>query len=97
MGGDPEQQLLTPEGLDDLATFVNGIGPSKTVIEKNPDIVKQAHARKLKVHPYTFRADSYPESQYGSFDDELRQFYSVYEVDGVFTDFPDIVSKFINR
>lgn len=91
------QKLLTPEGLDDLATFVNGIGPSKTIIEKDPDIVKRAHARNLKVHPYTFRADMYPKRRYDSFDDELDQFYSAYTVDGVFTDFPDIVRSFLDR
>lgn len=97
MGGGAQQKLLTAEGLDDLATFVNGIGPSKTIIEQNPDVVKQAHVRNLKVHPYTFRADSYSKRNYKTFEDELKKFYSTYKVDGVFTDFPDIVSKHLNR
>jgi glycerophosphoryl diester phosphodiesterase len=95
--GASAKRLLSPEGLADLATFVNGIGPSKGLIEKNPSIVKQAHEHNLAVHPYTFRADSYPERKYDSFDKELNQFFNKYEVDGIFTDFPDQVSDFLKN
>lgn len=89
--------LLDNESLDDLATFVDGIGPSKTLIERNPDIVKEAHARGLKVHPYTARADSYSKTKYDSFENELDTFYNTYKVDGVFTDHPDQVVKFLKK
>lgn len=95
MGGGARQKLLSDEGLDDLATFVNGIGPSKDIIEAKPELVAAAHARGLKVHPYTFRADAFPK-KYGEFVNELKQFYETYEVDGVFTDFPDLVSTYLN-
>jgi len=89
--------MLSEKRLDEVATFANGIGPSKTLIEKDPDSVKRAHARGLAVHPYTFRADQLPKKKYATFDDELKQFYDVYQVDGVFTDFPDKVARFLGR
>lgn len=88
--------LVTEEGLDDIATYANGIGPSKSRIEdghgkavnKNA-LVKGAHARGLVVHPYTFRADLLPDI-YKNLEEELRRFYFEYGVDGLFTDHADI-------
>jgi glycerophosphoryl diester phosphodiesterase len=63
----PYADHLTPAGLEELATYVNGIGPDKAqVIARNPDgtlatptsLVMQAHAAGLTVHPYTFRAEN---------------------------------------
>jgi glycerophosphoryl diester phosphodiesterase len=60
-------QYLTPAGLKELSTYVNGIGPDKAqVIPRNADntlgkptsLVKDAHAAGLKVIPYTFRAEN---------------------------------------
>ena len=60
-------QYLTPAGLRELATYVNGIGPEKSqVIPRNADatlgsptsLVRDAHAAGLKVIPYTFRAEN---------------------------------------
>lgn len=83
--------MWTEEGLDAIASYADGIGPSKTIIEKNPKYVEWAHARGLVVHPYTFRKDQLP-SQYACLTDELNQFYYKYNVDGVFTDFVDIAA-----
>jgi glycerophosphoryl diester phosphodiesterase len=81
--------MWSEKGLDDIATYADGIGPSKTIIESDPAYVEWAHARGLVVHPYTFRKDQLP-SKYASLAAELEQFYFVYDVDGVFTDFADI-------
>ena len=81
------QALLSEEGLRKIATYANGIGPAKALIEQQPDLVPRAHALGLKVHPYTFRADQVPQS-YASFEMELQRFYFEYDVDGLFTDFP---------
>lgn len=94
MGGDKNSPMLTTEGLDAIAAYANGIGPAKTVIEANPDLVQWAHERGLAVHPYTLRADSVP-SKYGTFEAELEQFYSVYAVDGVFIDHPDRALRYL--
>ncbi|WP_141281453.1 glycerophosphodiester phosphodiesterase [Pseudonocardia hydrocarbonoxydans] len=59
--------LVTPEGLAELATFADGIGPDKDlVISRNPDgtlgrpttLVADARAVGLVVHPYTFRNEN---------------------------------------
>lgn len=83
-----QQDLLTDDGLDLIATYADGIGPSKGLIEADRKLVRRAHARGLVVHPYTFRADDVP-AAYESFARELRQFYFRYGVDGLFTDHPD--------
>jgi len=58
---------LTPAGLKELSTYVDGIGPEKgQVIPRTADgslgtptsLVRDAHAAGLKVIPYTFRAEN---------------------------------------
>jgi glycerophosphoryl diester phosphodiesterase len=58
---------LTPAGLTELSTYVDGIGPDKNqVIPRKPDnslgaptsLVRDAHGAGLKVIPYTFRAEN---------------------------------------
>ena len=93
--------MVTEEGLDDIATYANGIGPSKSRIEdadgmpvnKNA-LVKGAQARGLVVHPYTFRADSLP-GHYRNLSQELHRFYFTYGVDGLFTDHADIAVRVV--
>jgi glycerophosphoryl diester phosphodiesterase len=60
-------QYLTPAGLKELSSYVDGIGPDKNqVIPRNADatlgtptaLVRDAHAAGLKVIPYTFRAEN---------------------------------------
>ncbi len=91
-GNKVQDHAFTDEGLDEIATYATGIGPDKRRIEKDPSLVKRAHARGLQLHPYTLRRDAVPPI-YDSFADELRQFYFVYDVDAVFTDFPDEAAK----
>ncbi|MFO7974654.1 MAG: glycerophosphodiester phosphodiesterase [Candidatus Hydrogenedentota bacterium] len=88
-GGKSSAALLTPEGLETIAAFAEGIGPAKSVIDENPGIVAEAHKRNLDVHPYTFRAE-FPGKGYESVEEELARFFFEYGVDGVFTDFADI-------
>lgn len=77
---------LSDKQLDDIASFADGIGPSITLIEKSQqpvngaNLVKAAHQRGLKVYPYTLDRD----------EEETRRFFWTYDVDGLFTDFPDV-------
>lgn len=89
-------QMWTEGGLDEIATYANAVGPSKTIIETNPGFVQWAHDRELVVHPYTFRADDLP-AGYASLNDELRTFYFDYDVDGLFTDFVDIAVQVLGE
>lgn len=95
--------MSTAEGLAQVATYANGIGPSiDRLIEwsgPNPvgptRLVELAHKHGLKVHPYTLRRDSVPlgfESL-----DQLTELLLKSGVDGVFTDFPDLTRKKIRQ
>lgn len=88
-GGD-----LSEDMLDKVAEFANGIGPDKGVIERNPEIVKWAHARNLQVHPYTIRRDMKP-GNFESTEAEYEAYYVTYDVDGLFTDFTDDAANFL--
>lgn len=61
------QQMITPEGLKNIASYASGIGPEKGMIiprdaagnlTEPTSLVRDAHAAGLKVHPYTFRAEN---------------------------------------
>lgn len=95
MGDDKSQDaLVTDEGLAEIATFAEGIGPDKNRIETDPDLVARAHAHGLVVHPYTMRSDLRPRA-YATPEDELKKFLFDHGVDGLFTDFPDTAAEVI--
>ncbi len=102
-GGSSYDELVTSEGLDDIATYANGIGPSMKRIVKYEegkplvitDLVREAHARGLVVHPYTFRKDSLPK-YVKNFDELVQLYYFDIGVDGGFTDFSDEVAKLLS-
>lgn len=92
-----QTDLITDEGLDEIAQYANGIGPDKRHVMRDPGLVQRAHARGLAVHPYTLRSDLLP-GVYATPEDELRAFYDEFRVDGVFTDHPgDAVEYLRNR
>ncbi len=94
--------LVESQGLDDIARYANGIGPSIERIVRYKrgrlimimEFVKAAHDRGLDVHPYTFRRDWLPK-YVNNLEEMLRMFYFIIGVDGVFTDFPDIAVKLL--
>jgi glycerophosphoryl diester phosphodiesterase len=87
----PRVQLLgrapTTERLDHIATYAAAIGPAKSLIYTNPDLVTLANDRGLAVHAYTLRADWLGEG-FSSFDEEVQTLVQL-GVDGFFTDHPD--------
>jgi glycerophosphoryl diester phosphodiesterase len=104
----PYADYLTPAGLRELAAVVNGIGPDKLqIIPRNPDgslgtptdLVAQAHAAGLALHPYTFRAENNflptnlrvgtDPGWYGRAIDEQVTYLRT-GIDGLFTDQADI-------
>lgn len=87
-GNNPEQPALQAEGLAEAATYAQGIGPSRVLIEQRPAIVSLAHDAGLLVHPYTFLKEVVA-SKYPSLEAELRHYFFAFQVDGLFTDFPD--------
>ncbi len=100
------QAMLTPGGLKKISTYADGVGPWTDLIvipskEKTKqttytvtDVVKNAHSLGLEVHPFTFRADSLP-GRAKNFDDYLSIFVEKLDIDGFFTDFPDLGVSFL--
>ena len=97
-GGKDLEHFRTPEGLTEAAGVANGIGPAlgAIVVGKTPaerqvtDLVRDAHAHHLAVHPYTLRIDELPKCV-SSADELLEVLFNEAKVDGLFTDFPDVV------
>ncbi|NOS69327.1 MAG: glycerophosphodiester phosphodiesterase [Verrucomicrobia bacterium] len=97
LDNEPENQFLrTRAGLEQVAKVADGIGPAIPFVVSAgtngtyqvSDLVTNAHALKLEVHPFTFRAEDLP--KYASSLEELFRIFLVeIRVDGVFTDFPD--------
>ena len=100
--------LLTPSGLDEVATYATVIAPwkrhlltftndgltAKRLPVARNDIVANAHQRGLLVHIWTMRNDpSHLDAYYnGNPIEEYLDFYRM-GVDGLFTDFADTAVK----
>ncbi len=107
LGGTAEYAWIQEDGaFDQLARVADGLGPSMhMIVEKDSSaadirrtgLIAMAHAAGMEVHPYTFRRDAGTIPAYArDFDDLLDIFLNQVGVDGVFTDFPDLVVKFID-
>ena len=51
-------ELMSKAGLHEIAAYADAIGPDKHALQAHPDLVRQAHAAGLLVHPYTFRPEN---------------------------------------
>jgi glycerophosphoryl diester phosphodiesterase len=110
LAGDPRTyaDLATPEGLTAIAAYAIGIGPNKhQILPRTPEgglgaptaLVRDAHARGLVVHAWTFRAENHflprpyraggAPSERGDMGAEVQQFLAA-GIDGFFADHPDI-------
>jgi glycerophosphoryl diester phosphodiesterase len=81
----------SPARLKEWKGQIQGLGPSKTILESNPDLVKWAHAEGMTVVPYTFRSANV--GKYPSVKAEMEYFLYTLGVDGVFTDNPDLFPR----
>ena len=110
VSGDPELErrtfgfFATDEGLEEISTYADGIGPWKRYIVSTlgtgpessrtlappTDLIDRAHAHGLQIHTWTFRNEqSRLVSNYGG--NPINEYLQFYElgIDGVFSDFPD--------
>ncbi|MGY0408222.1 MAG: glycerophosphodiester phosphodiesterase [Polaribacter sp.] len=89
--------------LRHFATYADGIGPwYKQILDtkengkwKFTSLVSDAHKLGLKVHAYTFRADALDE--FSSFDEMMQTLLIDADVDGAFSDFPDLMVAFLHK
>jgi glycerophosphoryl diester phosphodiesterase len=113
--------IASAAGLLEVATYANGIGPAKELViprdrQKNlgspTSLVRNAHAAKLLVHPYTFRpenpflpanlrrGDAESRSERGDAAAEITAFLQA-GIDGFFTDDPavgrEVMDAFLKR
>jgi glycerophosphoryl diester phosphodiesterase len=82
---------LSDERLSEIAAFANGIGPARHLIEDDSTLVRRAHARRLTVTAYTFRARDAV-----GFDElrkEMSRFLFQLGIDALFTDNPDLFPR----
>jgi glycerophosphoryl diester phosphodiesterase len=80
-------RLDSPEKIREIATWATGLGPNKLIVEKQPVVVKWAHAAGLTVTPWTFRASS--PGAHANVREEMTKFLYEYGADALFTDNPD--------
>lgn len=94
------RDLLTRAGLREVARYADGIGPSKHLVQPiGPDgallspttLVEDARGAGLFVHVWTLRADhDYLARGYGGDPGAEVLRFADLDVDGLFTDFPDL-------
>lgn len=87
IGRGAEGRWLTAEGLREVRSFATGIGPEKSLVLKDPGVVRRAHDLGLTVTVYTFRS-----ADTGGFPDvrsEMAHYLYKLGVDALFTDNPD--------
>ncbi|OAN18454.1 glycerophosphoryl diester phosphodiesterase [Photobacterium jeanii] len=99
--------MFKTDGMKTVAKYADGIGPWKPMVVSDQSskgnikltgLVKAAHAQGMAVHPYTFRKDEGRIPAYAEdFADMLDIFYNTANVDGVFTDFPNLAVDFISE
>jgi len=98
-------RLRSKRGLRTLARTVDAIGPwvNRLYRLRNSDsklsstgLTERAHDAGLAVHPYTFRRDDLPQG-FATFESLLVYCTRQLTVDGLFTDFPDEVVKYLGK
>jgi glycerophosphoryl diester phosphodiesterase len=106
----PYKDMVTASGMQTIATYANGVGPDWSMVIPTvdgglgsaTDLVKNAHAAGLKVHPWTVRAENFflppklrngtDPAAHGDVDAVYHALYAA-GIDGLFSDFPGLAAK----
>ena len=90
--------LRTKQVLVEIGKIADGIGPWVSHVisgDGTPtDLVANAHAAGLALHPYTLRADALPEWA-KTHDEAMDAILFKAGADGLFTDFPDLAVNYL--
>lgn len=92
--------MQSKKGLEIVANYASGIGPWLPQIynsesKTGTELVKNAQALGLTVHPYTFRADDLAFDM--SAEALVELLHDKLKVDGIFTDHTDTVLKIVDK
>jgi glycerophosphoryl diester phosphodiesterase len=90
---DSAARWLTVDGLREMRTFATGVGPARQWVDARPAVVGDAHAAGLTVVPWTFRARRGSTTEAAAAEADMRRFIEAYNVDGLFTDNPDLFPR----
>ena len=98
MGNSRETREQMSDGFfAEISEFVQGLGPSKSLLSETATWIQHAQSHGLLIHPYTFRADdAFPSAEDKNFAAELDRYLWHFKVDGLFTDFPDLVRQAVD-
>jgi glycerophosphoryl diester phosphodiesterase len=88
-----DEGFKTADQLKAWKGIVQGFGPAKQIVFRNPEFVKWAHAEGMTVTPYTFRSSDATKSGFRDVTEEMAHFLNRLDVDAVFTDNPDKFPK----
>jgi glycerophosphoryl diester phosphodiesterase len=83
-----DEGFKTAADLKAWKGIVQGFGPNKNIVLRNPDFVKWAHAEGMTVTPYTITSKS-PASGFPGVTEEMAHYLYKLDVDALFTDNPD--------
>jgi glycerophosphoryl diester phosphodiesterase len=86
---DAGDELKSAEEVKVWKGIVQGFGPTKRIVRRNPDFVKWAHAEGMTVTPYTFRSSDALLQGFKSVSAEMSFYLYELGVDALFTDNPD--------
>jgi glycerophosphoryl diester phosphodiesterase len=84
-----DEGFTTAASLKAWKGIVQGFGPAKAIVLRNPDFVKWAHAEGMTVTPYTFRSSDVRRAGFKDVTEEMSHYLFKLGVDAVFTDNPD--------
>jgi glycerophosphoryl diester phosphodiesterase len=84
-----DEGFKTAADLKAWKGIVQGFGPTKNIVLRNPDFVKWAHAEGMTVTPYTFRASDTGRAGFKDVSEEMAKYLYQFDVDALFTDNPD--------
>lgn len=100
--------MFSDSGITQIAQYADGIGPWYPMLVgsalsgelqkplTSSIVLTTAKREKLAVHPYTFRKDEgQVPNLFNDFEAMLAFYLKELKVDGVFTDFPDLVVEYI--
>lgn len=85
--------MRTDTGLRDTSAYAGAVAVN--LERATPAFVRTAHAAGLDVHAYTFRADALP-AGHTTANSALHSLFVEAGLDGLFTDQPDVVARFLD-